>query len=272
MARLTALALLAIGFGGCSNSHSAAITAPTPVAVAPPPSAAEGQVQVKGTVSDAVFRQLAGVRIEVLDGPQTGTSTLTNAAGKFAFSGTFDDHIRFRATKEGYVSSIRASTFCAACIPNRWVNFSLDSLGGAVDMSGEYQMTLRGTCASLPEEVRTRTYEISVGPEQQQSVRVRGASFVDGWDRLPMGISSDYVAFWIEVLVEQVAPNTYLTVNALAAAHVDTPQKQTFTFPLDGFINYCVTAPDSGTYLDCYRGQAVKRIDCAAGQLLLTRR
>jgi hypothetical protein len=86
-----------------------------------------------------------------------------------------------------------------------------------------------------------------------------------------MGVESDYVAFWLEILVEQIAPNTYLTFNALAAAHVGTEVKETYTFPLQGSIDYCIT-PDTGSYDDCYRPSPVTHVSCASGQLTLTRR
>ena len=112
-------------------------------------------------------------------------------------------------------------------------------------MAGEYTVTFQSACANLPADVQSRTYEATVGPppyDAQVSIPLRGGTFVKGWDTLPMGVASDYVAFWLEILVEEIAPNTYLTFNALAAANVGTAVKSTFRFPLDGGIEYCVTA------------------------------
>jgi Carboxypeptidase regulatory-like domain len=256
---------------GCGGeSPSSPSTPPLPVAAMPPPS---DSALISGTVADLAFRSLAGVRVEVLDGPQAGTSVVTNSRGEFSLTGVFDDETRFQATKDGYAPSIQVlQPFCAACNPHRWVYFSLDVLTGAVDLAGEYLVTLNGACPELPNEMRTRTCTASVSAARQQTIPLSGATFVKGYDALPMGIVSDYVAFWIEVVVEQVAANAYLTVNALAAANVGAVPAATLTFPLDGSIDYCVTSPDTGTYEDCYRNRAVKRVQCPSGQLVFTRR
>jgi hypothetical protein len=245
----------------------------TPVVpVTPPPAASV--VAMKGTVSDGAFRPIPGARIEVLDGSQAGATTITDSRGEFSFSGTIEDGTRFRATSDGYSPSVETlQPPCAACNPHRWVNFVLNSITPSVNMAGDYTVTFTGACASLPTEVRTRTYEATIGSSPNNgyvSVPLRGGTFIDGWDNLPMGVESDYVAFWIEILVEQIAPNTYFTVNALAAAHVGAQVKETYTFPLEGSIDYCRTQ-DGGSYDDCYHN-AVTHASCTSGQLTLTRR
>ena len=47
---------------------------------------------------------LGGAVVEVVDGPQAGLSTISNAAGQFSLSGRFDDDTRFRAAKAGHVA------------------------------------------------------------------------------------------------------------------------------------------------------------------------
>jgi hypothetical protein len=274
---LTGIGLMIVLFAlaGCGGPRSA-VTAPsaTPaVAVTPPltPSA----VAMKGTVSDGAFRPIAGARIEVLDGSQVGATTITDSRGEFSFSGTIEDGTRFRATSDGYSPSVETlRPPCAACNPNRWVNFVLKSLTPSVNMAGDYTVAFDGgACTSLPTEVRTRTYQATIGSPPYNgyvSVPLRGGTFVDGWDSLPMGVESDYVAFWIEILVEQIAPNSYLIVNALAAAHVGTEVKETYTFPLQGSMDYCMTQ-GAGSYDDCFHNPW-KHVSCASGQLTLTRR
>jgi len=63
---------------------------------------------MRGTVSDLAFRPIANADIEVIDGPQAGRTTRSNASGEFAFSGSFTDGTRFQATKEQYVGSLFA--------------------------------------------------------------------------------------------------------------------------------------------------------------------
>src|SRR5262249_34184981 len=202
-----------------------------------------------------------------------GTITVSDSRGEFAFWGTIEDNTRFRATRDGYSPSEKTlQPPCAACNPSRWVYFVLNAVTPSVNMAGDYTVTF--TCDSLPTDVRTRTYEATIGPAPYDgyvTVPLRGGTFIKGWDSLPMGVEADYVAFWIEILVEQIAPSTYLTVNALAAAHVGTEVKETYTFPLEGSIDYCVT-PDAGPYQDCFRPNPVTHVSCPSGQLTLTRR
>src|SRR5882672_1817 len=89
---------VAVGTLACGGSS----TAPTP---AVPPEAsppAASVVLISGSVVDTASRHLADVKVEMVDGPQAGASTMTDAAGQFSFSGSFPRSITFRATKVGY--------------------------------------------------------------------------------------------------------------------------------------------------------------------------
>ena len=91
------LLLGAAAFAGCSDSSVVSPpTAPSSLAAIPTPP--PGQL-VSGTVSDSALRRLSGATVELLDGPQTGASAITNAMGQFAIWGTVDDATRFRASK-----------------------------------------------------------------------------------------------------------------------------------------------------------------------------
>jgi hypothetical protein len=220
--------------------------------------------------------------VEVVDGPQAGLSTMADGIGEFSLSGTFDDATRFRATKDGYVTATRTlQPFCAACNPNRWINFSLEVLAPPVNMAGDYTLTFVAdrSCTTLPNEVRTRTYAATIPPPSNAipanasfGVTVRGA--FKGWDVIGMGVAGDYVAVWLETLVEQIAPNTFLSFGGLAAASIGTSAGSTIALPFDGEIAYCVTKSELGRYEDCYQGQAAARLQCTATnhQLILTRR
>ena len=266
------IALLALA--GCGESTTA-VTAPIAGSGVTAPSPTASAVAMKGTVSDGNFRAIPGARIEVLDGVQAGATTITDSRGEFSFSGTIEDHTRFRATSDGYSPSVETlQPPCATCNPSRWVHFMLKAVTPSIDMAGDYTVTFASACANLPADVRTRTYEATIGSAPYNgyvNVPLRGGTFIEGWDSLPMGVESDYVAFWIEILVEQIASNTYLTFNALAAAHVGTEVKKTYTFPLDGSIDYCIT-PNTGSYEDCYHASAATHVSCASGQLTLLRR
>ena len=87
-----------------------------------------------------------------------------------------------------------------------------------------------------------------------------------------MGVAGDYVAFWIETVAEQIAPNAYLSVNASAAAQVPSETSVTLAFPLAGDINYCVTKSAEGSYEECSRSDTSTHVSCSSGQVILMRR
>ena len=284
MSRWIVLLVIAQGLAGAAcgehGSVAPAATAPSPVTVTPPPN---GFLSMRGTVSDTAFRSLAGARVEVLDGPQAGLSTTADSRGEFSLSGAFDDATRFRATKDGHVTATRTlQPFCAACNPNRWINFSLEVLAPPVNMAGDYIVTFMAdsACTTLPNEVRTRTYAAtiplapnSVPANAYVSVPLSGASFYKYFNDLSMGVAGDYVGFWLEVLVEQIAPNTFLSFGGLAYASIGTSDRSTIAFPFDGEILYCVTKPE-GRFEDCFQGVVAVRTPCTSKnhQLILTRR
>jgi hypothetical protein len=285
MNRLATILFLTLAVASCGDHRSVAptATAPSPIApgalIAPPPPS--GSLFMKGTVSDTAFRSLAGARVEVVDGPQAGLSTTSDARGEFSLTGLFDDATRFRATKEGYVTATRTlQPFCAPCNPNWWINFSLGVPAAPVNVVGDYTLTFvaDSACSTLPNEVRTRTYTATIPPASNAGpanayfpVTVSGA--LEGWNVQWMGVAGDYVGIWLETLVEQIAPNTFLSFGGLAAASIGTSAGSTIALPFDGSIDYCVTKSDVGRYEDCYKGLAT-HAQCASKkhQLTLTRR
>jgi hypothetical protein len=282
MNRLAAILFLALAVASCgdhgSRAPAAALNPIAPTAPTAPPS---GSLLMRGTVSDTAFRSLAGARVEVVDGPQAGLSTTSDARGEFSLTGLFDNATRFRAAKEGYLTATRTlQPFCAPCNPNWWINFSLEVPAAPVNLSGDYTLTFiaNSACSTLPNEVRARTYTATIPPASNAGpanayfyVTVGGA--LEGWGALGMGVAGDYVAIWLETLVEQTAPNTFVSFGGLAAASIGTSAGSTIALPFDGSIDYCVTKSDVGRYEDCYKGLAT-HAQCTSKnhQLILTRR
>jgi len=266
----------AIAAASCGSRGSANATGPSAVfnpPVVTPPS--NGSVLVRGSVYDTAYRPLAGARVEVLDGPQAGQATTASSRGEFSLSGTFDDSTRFRATKDGYVTAVRTRS------ASGWITFELGVVAPALDIAGDYTMTFvaDGSCGALPEAVRTRAYTTTIPAMANASpanasfgITVRGA--YKGWDVMGMGVSGDYVALWLETLVEQLTPNTFLSFAGLAAASIGTTGASQFALRFDGSIDYCTTKADSVGYEDCYRGRAAEHLQCqsTSHQLIFTRR
>ena len=238
---------------------------------------------MRGTVQDTAFRPLAGATVEVLDGPQAGLATTSDGRGEFSLTGIFDDATRFRATKEGHVSATEMlEPSCATCIPNRWVNFSLEVLTTPVRLAGDYTLNFvaDSTCTMLPDDLRSRTFTATLQSPTANpangfsSVSVGGATFFEDWNLIAMGVAGDYVAFWLEVLVEQIAPNAFLAFGGQAAASIGTSDMSTIALPFAGSIDYCVTPSEKGSFQECLQGQSVTRARCDSNnhRLILTRR
>jgi hypothetical protein len=233
-------------------------------------------------VYDTAFRSLAGAKVEVVDGPQAGLSTTSDASGGFSLTGLFDDATQFRATKDGYITATRTlQPFCARCNPNWWINFSLEVPTTPVSVAGDYTLTFiaNSGCDKLPDEVRTRTYTTTIAPASAGgsgngyfSGPVNGA--LQDWNFLDVGVAGEYVAIWLETLVEQITPNTFLSFGGLAAVtSIGITAESVMTLPFDGSIDYCVTKSAEGHYEDCYRGLATHAVCTSKNhQLILTRR
>jgi hypothetical protein len=278
-----ALLVLAYSLAGC-NSRSPVAPAPTSppgVSVAPPTTAYE----VFGYVADTAFRPLAGVAVEVLDGPQAGMLLTSGAAGAFTYSATFGGSVTVRATKEGYITATKGIQ-ANPSLGRAWIFFELAPIGQPVQAAGDYALTIAAdtTCTALPDELRTRAYAARVvlrtNSDSPANMRfdgsVSGAAFVSNlfW----IGVAADYVAISLEgegpSVVEKVAPDAYLSFYGTAGSSVAASTLSTITSAFDGSIEYCVVKSPTSLYDDCYEGRAVTREVCQSKshQLTLARR
>lgn len=268
---LAAALLLAPGLAGCGATTSPTPLAPSgPVVSLPPPP----QELVRGSITDTASRQVAGVRVEVLDGPQAGSSAVTDAAGAFVFAGAFDDAVRFRASKEGYVDAVQTSRppACPTCA--RWIHFDLESPSApSFDLSGQYDLTFTAaeSCAAIPAELRSRTYVASVTRDASSRwryvVSVTGASIVHGhsWEGIGLGTTENHATVSLgnyhgdPGLLEQVDGDSYLSFDGEASMVTGSTWPPSLSGALDGFIDYCVLPPGSGSPV------STGRFVCGAG-------
>lgn len=268
--------LLGLSVAAC-GSHGAT----TPTAPVSPSPTLPSSALMRGSVSDTAFRYVAGATIEIVNGPSAGLTTMSDGRGEWAFPpGAFDDSTQFRATKDGYEPAIMPlGSFCAACNPNRWVNFVLKLQVAPASIAGSYTMTITGDrCTNLPEQVRTRTYAVtlpSTAANAYFSISPTGANFVPGWNQVDGGLSGNYAALWFETLVEEVAPGNYLLIGMSAGGLVDPEHPATITMRADGRISYCTVDAASGAFDACLRGRTagpVASCDSPQHTIVLTRR
>jgi hypothetical protein len=75
-----------------------------------------------GDLPTAVNTRLAGVRVEVLDGPKAGTFSISDAAGSYRLPGMPAGTVQLRATKDGYDPHVQMFTpsrqFGGDSVPN----------------------------------------------------------------------------------------------------------------------------------------------------------
>lgn len=277
------LLVLAQVMAGCGDSPSP--WAPSRV----PPVTTGGQVA--GIVYDTAFRPLAGARVEIVDGPEAGKSTVADGKGQFLLNltGTFDDTTRFRASNEGHIAAIATrGPRCAACTPNWWIYFNLAVLAAPVNLAGDYTLTFiaDSSCANLPNEARTRTYAATIAlaapshypADTHFDVALSGPPFLESHKTFPLHVAGDYVAGWLgdlhgsPGLVEKVAANSYFTLAGAVEASVTVAS--TISATLDGAVDFCVLNSEWGSRYSCSSGEVVTRAQCVSQkhQLILTRR
>ena len=266
-------AVLAVGFAACGGASP---TAPSDVLAQAIPLTGAQQataavtatlIEVAGTVNDAAWRPIPSARVEVIDGPQAGLSTIANAKGEFRLTGTFDETTHFRATKDGHVAATKAfPPACPPCNPDWWIHFYLEADSPHVDISGEYTLTFiaNPSCTTLPDEARTRTYGATITPAAGSTdaagsrfdVRVSSPTILASFSSFTIGAVADYVSFEIgdpghsgAGLVEQVAPNRYVTLDGAISTVVT--DASTITAALNGAVNVCELAGVFGTPYGC---------------------
>lgn len=203
--------------------------------------------------------------MEVVDGRSAGTATTTDSRGVFVLTGEFNQAETIRVSKDGY--SDASLTFASA------LEFVLEALAPSVDLTGDYIATLIAdpTCPGLPEELRTRTYHLTV----TGLGRFSGAAFLPDYNEIAMYISGNQVTFSTQFdgypwLVERIAENSYLGVHVVGAVLVATPIT-TISIPMSGSIQYCVNSPMSSNFL-CSGNQAVPKCESQNHRLILDRR
>jgi hypothetical protein len=213
---------------------------PTPTPTPTPPPAL---LTVSGSVSDAVYRRVADVRIEVVSGPQQGTMTFSDDAGNFAIEPKLSPLSQIRASKQGYVESTQ---FVAGAGPTVDLKFFLSSANPPLNITGTYEVTFiaDATCTELPDLARRRTYSATIGtmspigPVMQFFGARFGSSGGLDWNIMPLRQFDDYLELWADhpPVVEMLADNAYYMVYGGASG---TVTREFAELRLGADIGYC---------------------------------
>lgn len=214
---------------GCSTPP-----APTPT---PTPTPGPAILAVSGSVSDVVNRRVAGVRIEVVGGPQKGAVTFSDDAGNFAIESKLSPFSAIRASKQGYIDSTQV---VGGTGPTVDLKFLMSSANPPLNIIGTYEVTFTAdaTCTDLPDLARRRTYNASLATRLQ----LHGASFgsTDGtdWNIMHFRQFDDFVEMWADdpPILELLPDNAYYMVYGAATGTVTREFAQ---LSLNGDIWYC---------------------------------
>ena len=276
---------------GCDDTSRAMLTAPSPPAQSTPaaPEDRPSLHAMAGQVADAAWRPLSGALVEIVDGPDAGRSTITNAKGEFGFSGSFDESTHVRASKDGHVSATRPlNPFCERCNPNWWVFFNLESLATTMNLAGDYTVTFLAdrACVGLPQEARTRTYEAVVslyspegGPANSLfRVALTGAKFTEHYSAFDIGVAGDYLraelgdAHGGAGIVEEIAANSYLLFAG--GFEPSATDRSTIAGALVGTVDSCTSTSELRVGDRCTAGGGVTHVQCRSSnhRLIMQRR
>lgn len=291
---MVCFALLATSCGG--DSSLAPPTSPTqlplPVTPAPIPSPSLSQTRLNGDVYDTASRRVVGATVEILDGPQAGAVTTTDDAGRFSFTGSFDDTMRFRVSKPGHVTKTQTSRVpCETCA--RYIGFQLELETAPIDLSGSYTLSFiadAAACAGIPETARARTYNATVARHQTVpwmfAVSISETSVLHGyeWEGMSLSVAGDYVSMFVgdahgsSGLIEQVAPDAYVGFDGASGSSVGA-SFSTVSMPFEGVIDYCKLpagspSPTSSGKYSCLPTQPSATVRCTSTHhtFLLSRR
>jgi hypothetical protein len=191
--------------------------------------------------------------VEVLDGPQAGTTASTNAKGEFVLRATVDASTRFGVTKDGYVTGITTARPCDGCLLHVWFDFVIQLLAQTVDLAGNYTLTFiaDSTCTAIPSELRTRTYAATIAPADEPfypagTFFVATMPGVPHWtdrNRIPIATAGDFVWFILgedgsPYFVEEVAPGAYIHFDGGLRFSVGGTQVSTISTSLNGWADY----------------------------------
>jgi hypothetical protein len=282
--RFAGAALFALGICACDGDNRSVIgPSPAGSSETPSPTSASATVRVQGAVTDSAFRPLAGVRVEVISGPDAGMTTQTDVAGQYALTGSFDETTEVRVSKDGHLTASRAlGQRCSTC--RNWaIYFHLEVPAPPVDLAGNYTVSFDADSAcELPDSVRRRSYPATLSAVVNQyipkntlfEVALSDSTFLAEYSYFTVAVAGDYVAFnlggtYEPFLVEQLEANTYLAIGGSASASVAS-SRSTISVALEGTIEYCkLRAPVGDAYL-CSALSAIEQARCPSMNHRLT--
>jgi len=229
-------------------------------------------MEIEGYVNDTAFQPLPNVRVEVLDGPQSGTATITGAGGRFSLKGEFTAATRFRAAKDGYQAAIQTLQPPTTIPPSSQSLTFFMSVAGASGNRATLTLDAAAACTDLPNDLRARTFQARVTAASFPSLPANtafyailsGASLDSYFHFVFIRVDGDRVSFDLSDngIEDEVAPETYYFVGGYGSAIAEAGAT-TISGPFSGVLDYCVLKSDPGRAYPC-SDQAITRVRCSS--------
>jgi carboxypeptidase family protein len=261
---------------GCGRGESP--VQPTP----PPPPPVE--FSLFGSVVDTAIRPLSDVRVEVVDGPRAGTFVTTTASGTYELPGVFTDSVTVQASRDGFDTG---TMHVGGQSGRRYLEIYLQPGTPSVTMTGDYTISFSSdaSCSALPDEVRTRTYNVTMTPGSFAGIPNQYGAVLGGATFFPSVGSNTFSVHVAGTeanlsfgdpyddgtsIVEEVGPSTYL---AIWGGGVLSVGGATISGSFDGTFQYCPSSTSSHGSGNIY-GCPVQSISCSSKShtVTLTRR
>jgi len=223
----------------------------------------------------------------MLDGPQAGASTVTDAKGLFKFSGRFASDITLRASLEGFVTTTKTLSLADGTSSEGLISFDLQPNQPSVHLDlGPYDLTVvaASSCTGVPENMRTVSFPATIATATFRPLET--FYLVSLTDSFPgslgfgLGVAGNRLGFEIDgpVPVKSIPPSTYIEVEGTAGMSPATLTPSTISIPFSGLYDYCVlkTPMPSNRWTTCHILPAdtiVQHVECLGNhQMVLTKR
>jgi hypothetical protein len=263
-----------------------------------PTAAAGGQNQnhVFGVVTDGVRRPLAGAIVRVLDGPMTGTTLMSNAAGRFELFGAVAGPVTLQVTREGFKSATHTAQWQAA-IQGGIDVIRLESLElSAIQLDpGAYGVTISmdraaahdhgplPPCAGFPAELMSRSYSATIARSSHagadRSLSLEGPTVFSN-SEFELLIGGQFVGFENDYAFTEELPG-FRYVNIIGNAPTDQPASVSgaaVSVPFNALFQYCeLKSPATRGWENCQHVPAEQIVQfhaCASdsARMVFTRR
>ena len=136
-----------------------------------------GGTHLRGLLTDRTWRPVAGALVGILDGPLSGTTKLTDGAGRFDLRGTVVGAVTLCVSRDGFHTRTQTLSWPPPTSAGPvHVPFWLETLEPPIGLEpGDYTMTLaidlatasnwidKAPCAGFPVDLASRSYRVTIG-------------------------------------------------------------------------------------------------------------